>query len=36
MERMLRDARAMSIGYGTTEIQRNTIAHEILQGRYPD
>lgn len=36
MERMLRDARAMSIGYGTTEIQRNTIAHEILQGRYPE
>lgn len=35
MERMLRDVRTMSIGYGTTEIQRNTIAHEILSGRYP-
>jgi len=35
MERMLRDVRTMSIGYGTTEIQRNTIAHEILAGRYP-
>lgn len=34
IERMLRDVRAMSIGYGTTEIQRNTIAHEILRGRY--
>jgi butyryl-CoA dehydrogenase len=34
LERMLRDVRAMSIGYGTTEIQRNTIAHEILRGRY--
>ena len=35
MERMLRDVRTMSIGYGTTEIHRNTIAHEILAGRYP-
>jgi len=29
-ERYLRDVRGLSIGYGTTEIQRNTIAHEIL------
>ena len=34
LERMVRDVRGMSIGYGTTEIQRNTIAHEILEGRY--
>jgi butyryl-CoA dehydrogenase len=34
MERMVRDVRGLSIGYGTTEIQRNTIAHEILEGRY--
>lgn len=34
MERMVRDVRGFSIGYGTTEIQRNTIAHEILEGRY--
>ena len=34
MERMARDVRGLSIGYGTTEIQRNTIAHEILEGRY--
>ncbi len=33
-ERMVRDVRGFSIGYGTTEIQRNTIAHEILEGRY--
>ena len=31
MERMARDVRGLSIGYGTTEIQRNTIAHEILK-----
>jgi len=34
LERMARDVRGFSIGYGTTEIQRNTIAHEILEGRY--
>lgn len=34
IERMVRDVRGFSIGYGTTEIQRNTIAHEILEGRY--
>lgn len=34
LERMVRDVRGFSIGYGTTEIQRNTIAHEILEGRY--
>ena len=34
MERMFRDVRGMSVGYGTTEIQRNLIAKEILDGRY--
>ena len=34
LERMVRDVRGLSIGYGTTEIHRNTIAHEILEGRY--
>ena len=34
LERMVRDVRGFSIGYGTTEVQRNTIAHEILEGRY--
>ena len=34
MERMVRDVRGMSIGYGTTEIHRNLIAREILDGRY--
>ncbi len=33
-ERYFRDVRGMSIGYGTTEIHRNTIAREILEGRY--
>ena len=34
MERMFRDVRGMSVGYGTTEIHRNLIAKEILEGRY--
>ena len=34
MERMFRDVRGMSIGYGTTEIHRSLIAREILDGRY--
>ncbi|HYG45515.1 MAG TPA: acyl-CoA dehydrogenase family protein [Bordetella sp.] len=34
-ERYFRDARGMSIGYGTTEIHRNSIAREILNGNYP-
>lgn len=34
MERMFRDVRGMSVGYGTTEIHRNLIAREILDGRY--
>jgi len=34
MERMFRDVRGMSVGYGTTEIHRNVIAGEILAGRY--
>lgn len=33
-ERYFRDARGMSIGYGTTEIHRNAIAREILKGNY--
>jgi len=33
-ERYFRDARGMSIGYGTTEIHRNVIAREILKGNY--
>jgi alkylation response protein AidB-like acyl-CoA dehydrogenase len=33
-ERYFRDVRGMAIGYGTTEIHRNVIAREILQGRY--
>jgi butyryl-CoA dehydrogenase len=33
-ERYFRDARGMSIGYGTTEIHRSSIAREILNGRY--
>lgn len=33
-ERYFRDARGMSIGYGTVEIHRNSIAREILSGRY--
>jgi len=33
-ERYFRDVRGMSIGYGTTEIHRNTIAREIIDGRY--
>jgi len=34
-ERHFRDARGMSIGYGTTEIHRNSIARELLKGNYP-
>lgn len=34
MERMFRDVRGMSVGYGTTEIHRNLIGGEILAGRY--
>jgi alkylation response protein AidB-like acyl-CoA dehydrogenase len=33
-ERYYRDVRGMAIGYGTTEIHRNSIAREILDGRY--
>lgn len=33
MERMFRDVRGMSVGYGTTEIHRNLIAREVLDGR---
>jgi len=33
-ERYFRDVRGMSVGYGTTEIHRNTIARELLEGRY--
>jgi butyryl-CoA dehydrogenase len=33
-ERHFRDVRGMSIGYGTTEIHRNSIAREILNGNY--
>lgn len=33
-ERYFRDVRGMSIGYGTTEIHRNSIAREILNGNY--
>ncbi len=36
MQRMVRDVRGMSIGYGTTEIHRNVIAREILEGRYSE
>ena len=33
-ERYFRDVRGMSIGYGTVEIHRSSIAREILSGRY--
>ena len=33
-ERYYRDARGMSIGYGTVEIHKNSIAREILLGNY--
>ncbi len=33
-ERNFRDARGMSIGYGTVEIHRSSIAREIIAGRY--
>ena len=33
-ERYFRDVRGMSIGYGTTEIHRSSIAREILNGNY--
>ena len=33
-ERYFRDARGMSIGYGTVEIHRNSIAREVLAGNY--
>lgn len=33
-ERYFRDARGMSIGYGTVEIHRSSIAREVLSGRY--
>lgn len=33
-ERYMRDVRGFAIGYGTTEIHRNTIAREIIDGRY--
>ena len=34
-ERHFRDARGMSIGYGTVEIHKSAIAREVLSGRYP-
>jgi alkylation response protein AidB-like acyl-CoA dehydrogenase len=33
-ERHFRDVRGMSIGYGTVEILKGSIAREILAGRY--
>jgi butyryl-CoA dehydrogenase len=33
-ERYFRDVRGMSIGYGTVEIHKNSIAREVLNGRY--
>ncbi|WP_420225702.1 acyl-CoA dehydrogenase family protein [Pigmentiphaga litoralis] len=33
-ERHFRDVRGMSIGYGTTEIHRSSIARELLKGNY--
>jgi butyryl-CoA dehydrogenase len=33
-ERYFRDARGMSIGYGTVEIHRSSIAREIISGHY--
>jgi alkylation response protein AidB-like acyl-CoA dehydrogenase len=33
-ERHFRDVRGMSIGYGTVEIHRSSIAREVLAGRY--
>lgn len=33
-ERYFRDCRGMSIGYGTVEIHKSSIAREILSGRY--
>ncbi|CAN5487427.1 acyl-CoA dehydrogenase [soil metagenome] len=33
-ERYFRDCRGMSIGYGTVEIHKNSIAREIIGGRY--
>jgi butyryl-CoA dehydrogenase len=35
-ERYYRDVRGFAIGYGTTEIQRNVIAREVLDGRFSD
>lgn len=33
-ERYFRDARGLSIGYGTTEVHRNSIARDIMNGTY--
>ena len=33
-ERYFRDVRGMAIGYGTVEIHKNSIAREVLNGRY--
>jgi alkylation response protein AidB-like acyl-CoA dehydrogenase len=33
-ERHFRDVRGMSIGYGTVEIHKSSIAREVLSGRY--
>jgi butyryl-CoA dehydrogenase len=33
-ERYFRDVRGMSIGYGTVEIHKSSIAREVLNGRY--
>lgn len=35
-ERYYRDVRGFAIGYGTSEIQRNVIAKEVLDGRFSD
>jgi alkylation response protein AidB-like acyl-CoA dehydrogenase len=34
LERLYRDARGMSIGYGTTQVHRNMVARELLHGSY--
>lgn len=33
-ERYFRDVRGMAIGYGTVEVHKNSIAREVLSGRY--
>lgn len=34
LERLYRDARGMAIGYGTTQVHRNMVARELLNGSY--